>query len=118
MVQGALALVVAGALVVRTLSDDHGNATVGYGTAVMFAVLGAGVLVAGVTLLRSVPGGRGPVLVVQVLLLPVAWSLLTDSGQSAAGAALGVVALVTIALLLWAPSRRWVAEQHPLPPPS
>lgn len=115
-VQGALSLVLAVVLVLRTLAGGGGSTTIGYGTAAMFAVLGAGVLAAGVALLRSFPGGRGPALVVQVLLLPVAWSLLTDSAQVLLGAVLAVVAVLTVALLLWGPSRRWVAEQHSAPP--
>lgn len=113
--EGAVAVAVAVALLVRTAAGDHGSAAIGYGTAAMFAVLGAGVLAAGVGLLCSMRAGRGPAVVVQVILAPVAWSLLTASAQVLLGFLLGAVVLVTLALLLSGPTRRWVAEQYPAP---
>jgi len=111
--QGAAAVVIAVVLLVRTVRGGEESATVGYGTAGLFAVLGAGVLAAGVALLRSMRGGRGPALVIQALLLPVVWSLLTASAQVPLGLALGVVVLTTTALLLCAPARRWAAAEYP-----
>ncbi|WP_241248946.1 hypothetical protein [Rhodococcus sp. X156] len=113
-VQAAVALVLAVVLAVRTVLGHFQSTTLGYGTAVMFAVLGAGVLVIGVTLVQSRRGGRGPGIVMEVLLLPVAWSLLTDSHQVALGLVLGAVVLGTLALLLCAPSQAWSAEQFGL----
>lgn len=115
-VQGAAAVVVAVVLLIRTVGTNGNSASVGYGTAGLFVVLGGGVLAAGVVLARSMPGGRGPALVVQVLLLPVAWSLLTASDQVIAGVVLGLVALGIIVLLLAGPSRRWMAEVAPRTP--
>ncbi len=111
--QGCVGVVVAVVLLVRTLAGSHESATIGYGTAAMFAVLGVGVLAGGVALLQSRRGGRGPALVVQVVLLPVAWSLLTASAQVLLGLLLGAVVLATLGLLLAAPSRQWMAEQYP-----
>ncbi len=69
-------------------------------------------LLGGVALLRAQRGGRGPAVVVQVVLLPVAWSLLTGSDQILAGLLVGALAVTTLVLLLCAPSRRWMAEQY------
>ena len=45
--------------------------------------------------------GRGPVLIIQILALPVAWSMVQNGGgMIAAGAALGVSALVGLAALV------------------
>ncbi len=110
--QGGVGIAAAGLLAARTLIGGHESATIGYGTAALFAVLGVGVLLGGVALVRSQRGGRGPAVVVQVVLVPVAWSLLTGSGQVLAGLLVGALAVATLALLLCAPSRRWMAEQY------
>jgi len=110
--QGAAGIAAGLALAVRTVIGGHESATVGYGTAALFAVLGMGVSIGGVALIRSMRGGRGVAVVVQVVLLPVAWSLLTGSDQVLAGLLVGALAVLTLALLLCAPSRRWMAQQY------
>lgn len=110
--QGALAVIVGVVLAIRTVTGHEGTAGVGYGMSVLFVVLGVGMGVAGAALARSMRGGRGPAVVVQLVLLPVAWTLLTASGQVLAGILVGAVALAVLALLLSAPSRRWMAEQY------
>lgn len=110
--QGGVAVAIAVVFFIRTLGGGHESPTLGYGTAGLFAVLGAGVLVAGSALLRSMRGGRGPAIVVQIVLAPVAWSLLTASAQVVSGLALGAVVLLTLALLLCAPTRQWAAAQQ------
>jgi hypothetical protein len=73
-----------------------------------FFVLVAVVLGAiGRGLLRGRFWARTPALVIQILLLPVAWSLLTSSHQLTLGLVVGAIALLGIGLLLCGPSRVW-----------
>lgn len=58
-------------------------------------------------LMRGKFWARTPALVIQILLLPAAWSLLTSSRQPALGVVAGLVALAGIGLLLCGPSRAW-----------
>ncbi|HZZ51536.1 MAG TPA: hypothetical protein VFE65_31980 [Pseudonocardia sp.] len=58
-------------------------------------------------LMRGKFWARTPALVIQILLLPAAWSLLSSSRQPALGVVAGLVALAGIGLLLCGPSRAW-----------
>ncbi len=71
------------------------------------AVLGAVLLAAGARALARVrPSARTPVLVLQLLALPVAYSLwFQGSGRPQIGAPIAIAALVTIYLLFAPPSR-------------
>jgi peptidoglycan/LPS O-acetylase OafA/YrhL len=115
--EGLVSLVLAVVLVARELSSSGDGLVSGYGIAVWFAAIGAGVLAAGVSLVRGRRGGRAPATIVQVVLLPVVWSLLTDSGQPVLGAALGVVVVAVLVLLFVPSSLTWTsdrfAEEHP-----
>jgi hypothetical protein len=68
--------------------------------AVVLVVIGRG-------LVRGNFWARTPALVIQILLLPVAWSLLTSSSDLVLGLVVGVVALIGVGLLLCGPSRTW-----------
>lgn len=108
--QGALAVVFAGALVWRSL-DAAARASSVLGQAAYFLVIGAGVLAVGVALLRGHPGARSPAIVVQVLLLGVAWYAAGPSGRPEFGVPVALVALACGAALLSPPARLW-AEPH------
>lgn len=109
--EGSVAVGLAVVLVVRELLG-HGDAVVsGYGIAAFFAVLGGAVVAAGWSLVRGQRGGRAPATIIQVLLVPVAWSVLTDSGVPALGVLLGLVVLATLGLLFAPPSLGWVNAQ-------
>lgn len=115
--EGLTALVLAAVLVVRELGGSGDSVISGYGTAAWFAAIGAGLLAAGVSLVRGRRGGRAPATIAAVVLLPVVWSLLTDSGRPLLGALLGVT-VVTVLVLLFVPSSvAWTserfAEEHP-----
>ena len=70
-------------------------------------------LAAGVALFIGRRWGRAIAIVAQVLLLPVAWSLLTDSDQPACGALLGVVVVATLVLLFSSrAANQWMAAQY------
>jgi hypothetical protein len=70
------------------------------------------VLAAGIALLTGRRWGRAIAVVAQLLLLPVAWSLLTDSHQVPLGIVLGVVVLGALGCLFSAPTSRWMAAEY------
>ncbi|MFI6218413.1 hypothetical protein [Nocardia brasiliensis] len=114
--EGGVAVIVALVLIVRGLLGADQTATSGYGTAAWFGILGGAVLAAGIGLLLGKRWGRAIAVIAQLLLLPVTWSLLTDSHQPLLGAALGVVALGSLILLFAPPSTRWMAEDYGVEP--
>lgn len=117
VLEGVVSLGLAAVLVARELGGGGDGVVSGYGIAAWFAAIGAGVLAAGVALVRGRRGGRAPAAIVQVVLLPVGWSLLTDSGQPVLGGVLGAVAVGVLVLLFVPTSLAWTgerfAEEHP-----
>ncbi|MBY6412436.1 hypothetical protein HQ346_12205 [Rhodococcus sp. BP-252] len=111
-VEGIVALVAAVVYVVRAVEGSDRTTANGYGTAGWFAVVGAAVLAAGVALIAGKRWGRAIALVVQLLLLPVVWALLTDSHQPLYGALLGAGVLSILVLLFSPPSSRWMAAEY------
>ncbi|WP_310784469.1 hypothetical protein [Mycobacterium sp. Z3061] len=107
--QGVAGLVVAAILVVRGLAGADQHVVNGLGTAAWFAVIGGGVLAAGVALVRGKRWGRGLAVFTQLLLLPVAWYLAVGSHRPVFGTPVALVALVTLALLFSGPAVRWAA---------
>ncbi|AWV47588.1 hypothetical protein JK2ML_0806 [Mycobacterium leprae Kyoto-2] len=112
VVQGAVALVVAAALVVRGLTGADQRIVNGLGTAIWFVVVGVAVLAAGCALLVGKRWGRGLAVFTQLLLLPVAWYLVVGSHQSAFGFPMGIVALIALILLFSPPAVRWSAGAY------
>lgn len=112
--EGAVAVIVAIVLVVRGLLGHEQTVVNGYGTAAWFCVLGGGVLAAGLGLLFGHRWGRAIAVIAQLLLLPVVWSLLTDSHQPLFGGVLGMVVVAALGLLFSPPTTRWLARQYGL----
>lgn len=104
--QGLAGLVFGAALLVRVL-DGVDNAGDVLGEAGYFAVLGGGVLAVGVALLLGRRWARTPALVVQLLLLGVAWYAAGPSGRPEYGVPVGLCCLATGAALLTARARAW-----------
>ena len=109
--EGAAALVVAVALVVRGLRGADQHIVSGFGTAAWFAIIGVGVLAAGWALWTGRRWGRGLAVFAQLLLLPVAWYIAVGSHQWLYGIPIAVVALVTLALLFSPSALQWAAGQ-------
>ncbi len=109
--EGAAALVVAVALVVRGLLGADQHIVSGFGTAAWFAIIGVGVLAAGWALWTGRRWGRGLAVFAQLLLLPVAWYIAVGSHQWLYGIPIAVVALVTLALLFSPSALQWAAGQ-------
>lgn len=78
-----------------------------FGEAGTALLAGALLLAVARSLLRGRLWGRTPAVVVQILLLPVGYSLLVPSHQVLAGVVVLLVALAGLGLLLCAPSREW-----------
>ncbi|WP_068278084.1 hypothetical protein [Aldersonia kunmingensis] len=110
--EGTVAVVVAITLIVRALLGHDQSGASGYGTASWFIILGGAVLAAGLALLFGKRWGRAIAVVAQVLLLPVVWSLLTDSDQPVLGGLLGAVVVASLGFLLCGPTSAWMADQY------
>lgn len=110
--EGAVAVTVAIVLVVRGLLGHDQTAANGYGTAAWFGILGGAVLAAGIGLLFGHRWGRAIAVIAQLLLLPVVWSLLTDSHQPFYGSVLGLVVVGALVLLFLPATSRWMASEY------
>ncbi|MEV6058925.1 hypothetical protein AB0L62_02885 [Nocardia asteroides] len=99
-------------LVVRALTGHDQSVASGVGTAMWFGVLFGGVLAAGIALLRGKRWGRAIAVIAQVLLLPVAWSLLTDSHQPLWGTLLAIVVVGALGALFAPASSRFMAQDY------
>lgn len=95
--QGLVGVCAAVYLFIRAVGGHHEETVQisGYGTAGWFAILGGGLLAAGVGLLIGKGWGRGVVVIAQLLLLFVAWNVVS-SGLVLAGVVLGVVCAVAL----------------------
>lgn len=113
--QGLAGLVFAGALVYRGLHGSDLPRAV-YGEAGYFTVLCAGVLAAAVGLLRGRRWARTPAIVVQLLLLGVAYFAFTGSDQRLLAGLLAAFCLAVLVLLFTGPARAWVTRVGDDPP--
>lgn len=113
--EGAVGVIVAAILVIRELMGHHEAAISGYGTAIWFVLIGGGVLAGGIALTRGKRWGRAISMMAQILLLPVAYSLITGSGLPLIGVPVGILALALLALLFAPASLSWL-EADDVPP--
>lgn len=121
VLQGIVAILVGLFLVVedfRTMGQEdslvsESGATnwVGTGTAVFIFIV-FGVAIAGtVNILRGNTWGRGPIVLLQILLLFVAFYMFSG-GQAAAGAAVGLSALLILVGVLHPKSNDWFSTVY------
>lgn len=110
--EGIIAIVVALILAIREAAGHKEAAISGYGTAAWFGIIGAGVVVGGLALVTGRRWGRAIAVVAQILLLPVAYALLTDSNQPFFGVPLGIVALAVLVLIFSPASVRWLGDDE------
>lgn len=102
--QGVGLLIAASVLVIRGL--QAGGVGGGLVTGSWFALAGVALTSAGVCLIRGQRWARSFGLVIQLLLVPVVWSLVT-TGPVGAGVALGVLVVIVMVLLFTPASVRW-----------
>lgn len=108
--QGLAVLAAAVLLVVLELRGESQLGNV-YAEAAFFALMAAAVVACGAALLLGKQGARTPAVVIQVLLLGVAWYAIGPSGRPEYGIPVAVVAVFTLVLLLGAQARHWVDEE-------
>jgi len=104
--QGLAGIAFAVALVVRAFGGAESTGKV-LGEAGYFTVLCTGVLAAGIGLVLGKRWARTPSIVVQLLLLGVAWYMYGPSGQQLVGSLIGLYVVLVIVLLFTNPVRRW-----------
>ncbi|MEH3156927.1 MAG: hypothetical protein PGN29_16920 [Gordonia paraffinivorans] len=110
--EGAVGIVAGVVFLVRGLTGAEDSVFINdYGTAAWFAILGAGVAAGGIALVRGRRWGRAIAVVAQILLIPVAFALLTDSGRPWFGAPLLVVVVIVLGLLFSPSSVRWLSGE-------
>lgn len=107
--EGALALVVAVALVVREAGGHHEIAISGYGTAAWFAIMGSGVAAAGWALVTGRRWGRGIAVFANLVLLGVAWYVFS-SGQLRYAVLVALVAIAVLGLLFSPSGLHWLTQ--------
>ncbi|MGN0122297.1 hypothetical protein [Rhodococcus rhodochrous] len=113
VLEGVVAMGFAVYSIIRAASGEHDQSvTNGYGFALWLFVLFGGVLAGGIALVRGVRWGRAVAVLAQLLLLPVVWSLLTDSHQPIIGTVLALVVVPTLVLLFSPPTTRWLAHEY------
>jgi peptidoglycan/LPS O-acetylase OafA/YrhL len=81
-----------------------------YGTALWFAIMGAGVLAAGWALWTGRRWGRGIAVFAQLLLLPVAWYMGPGSHQWGYAIPVALVAVLTMVLLFSPSALEWLGQ--------
>jgi hypothetical protein len=119
VLEGAVAMGFAVYSIFRAASGEHDQSvTNGYGFALWLALLFGGVLAAGIALLRGARWGRSVAVVAQILLLPVVWSLLTDSHQPMLGILMAVIVVPTLVLLFAPSTTGWLAQDYAPDSPS
>ncbi|MCV7280063.1 hypothetical protein H7J88_10430 [Mycolicibacterium flavescens] len=106
--EGVAALIAALVYVVSGFGAAEVDGLNKYGTALWFAIMGAGVLAAGWALWTGRRWGRGIAVFVQLLLLPVAWYMGPGSQQWLYAVPIAVVAVATLVLLFSPATVEWL----------
>ncbi|AFP38354.1 hypothetical protein [Mycolicibacterium smegmatis] len=108
--EGVAALVVAVVLLVRAIGGADQQIVNGWGTALWFILIGGGVLAGGWALITGRRWGRGIAVIANLLLLPVAWYVIT-SHHIVYGVLLGLLALGTLVLLFTPSTVEWLTHR-------
>ncbi|UGT38520.1 hypothetical protein LTV02_20410 [Nocardia yamanashiensis] len=109
--EGTVGLIVAIVLLVRAIGGADQHVVNGYGTAAYLAILSGAVLAAGIGLWLGKRWPRAIGVLANLLLVPVAWYMLTSS-QPLFGVPLGLVAIASLVLLFAPASSRWMAAGY------
>lgn len=110
--QGVAGLAFVAALLWRAAQGaDRGGSVLAQ--AAYFTLIGGGVLAVGVALLRGYRGARSPAIVVQVLLLGVAWYAIGPSGRPEYGTPVALICLAAGIGLLSPQARAWAEADGP-----
>ncbi|GAB2486616.1 hypothetical protein [Jatrophihabitans fulvus] len=114
LVLEALALFAAAAFYVYGTAFGHPNGVArSLVAALMAAGVGVGILMGASGLLKLSPAARSPMVVVQLLALPVAYSLAFQAGRVLWGGPI-LIAAVAVIYLLFTPPARQALDRDPL----
>jgi hypothetical protein len=105
--QGLTGVGFAVALLVSAFGGDSATGNNIFGEVAYFVVLGGAVVAVGAALFLGRHWARGPSVVVELLLLGVAWYATGPSGRPAIGVPAGVLCIVVLYLLFTTRSREW-----------
>ncbi len=119
IVQSCIGILYAGILIFRELTGRHdasivyeaedANTWVGFGTAVFFIIVFGTVLAGGINMIRGRKWGRGPIVMLNIILLPIAYTIFT-AGQPVWAVLVGLSAIACLAMLFHARSVHWAAN--------
>jgi hypothetical protein len=99
VVEGVALLVLAVLNVVLTALSDAGSVALALGGAVLLAVFGGALLLLARGLRNLRPATRSPVVAVQIVALPVGWTLAGANGRPEVGVPVLVLAVAVLVLL-------------------
>lgn len=109
--EGLAALVVAVVLVIRGVGGADQHIVNGYGTALWFLLIGAGVVAGAFALITGRRWGRGIAVPANLLLLPVAWYVFSSHHQ-VYGVLVALLALSVLVPLFSRPVVDWYAHRE------
>jgi hypothetical protein len=112
-VQGLAGLVFAVALLVRAVGVGSKAGSPLYGEAAYFVVIAAAVVAVAIGLVTGRRWARTPAVVIQILMLGVAWYTIGSSGQPVAGTGVGVLSAAVVVLVFTAKGRAWAIGEWP-----
>jgi hypothetical protein len=115
--EGAAFIVYAIVAVIRELLGHEEEAISGYGTAAWFVILGGGILAGGVALIVGRRWGRAIAVIAQILLLPFAFALITDSELPILGTPILIALLAALVFLFSPSSMNWFAAAYEIDVP-
>ena len=98
-VEGVALLVLAVGSVVLTALRDAGSVPVALGGALLLAIFGGALLLLARALRALKPAARSPVVAVQIVALPVGWTLASSNGRPEIGVPVLVLAAAVLVLL-------------------
>ena len=110
-VEGAVALIAAGAFTVRGLAGADQGIVSGFGNAAWFAVIGAAVLAAAWALWTGRRWGRGLAVFAQLLILPVTWYAGVGSHRWPYAVPVAALAVAVLVLLFSPSTLRWLTSR-------
>jgi hypothetical protein len=110
--QGLTGIVFAVAVLVRAFGGGGAAGGNLFGEAAYFAVFGGGVLACGIGLVLGKPWARTPSVVVEILLLGVAWYAAIPSERPEFGLPVAALAILVLILLFNARSRAWAERDR------
>jgi hypothetical protein len=112
VLEGAALLVLAVVNVVLTALSDAGSVPLALGGAVLLAIFGGGLILLARGLRGRRPLARSPVVAVQIVALPVGWTLTSTNGRPEIGLPVLALAVAVLALLFGtAPARDALARR-------